>query len=301
MPLINADTARAASRNFRAIFYSALGASNVSWYRDLFMVIQSNTPEETISFLRGTPRMREWLGDRQIRNLAEASFKLEKKDWESTISVLRDQIIYDRLNQVRPAIESLGQSFPLHYVDFAIDLMLAGFTTNGYDGQFFFDTDHDNGGGASYSNRTADVFSSAAWAAVKSRPSTLRDPENTRYLGVRYDTIVAGSLAEAAIDTVFGTQRLANGQDNIYYNNIRPERRIIVPELGNTAKWFAFDLSKPIKPFILMIVKGVDFVALDGPTDWNVFNKKEYIYGIDSIDNASYAMWELAFGSTAGE
>lgn len=298
--LITTDTARAANRNFRAIYYSDLAraAAQLTWWRQLFMVIQSDSPEETVSFLRGTPRMREWLGDRKIKSMAEVSYKITKKDWEGTISVQRDYILYDRLNLVRPGIAAFAASFPLHYVDMSVDLMLGGFTTNGYDNQFFFDVDHDNGAGALYSNLTANAFSAAEWLIAKTRPASLRERDSQRYLGVRYDTIFYAPNAEAAVDTVFGTPILAGGGTNIYYNNIQPANRIVLPELGNTAKWFVADLSKPVKPFLLLINKGVDFIALDNAHDWTVFNAKEYIFGIDSIDNAGYGLWELMYGSS---
>jgi len=57
-------------------------------------------------------------------------------------------------------------------------------------------------------------------------------------------------------------------------------------------------LSKPIKPIILQIAKKIDFAALDSPTDENVFMRKKFLYGVDSIDNAGYGLWQLAYGST---
>lgn len=299
--IVNATTAAAANRNFRGVFVDSLRATAPTWYQQLFMVIQSDSPEETFSFLRGTPRMREWLGDRQIRGISEASFRIEKKDWEATISVLRDEIQYDRLNQVRPAIQQLAASFPQHYADFAVDLMLLGFTQNGYDGQYFFDTDHVNGDGTSWSNKTTDNFDLAAWQAAKLQAARLVEVGNNRPMRVRWSHLFYGSQAEAAVMNVFGSDRNTDGTLNVNYNAIPPENRILVEELGDTDKWFLFDLTKPIKPFILMIVKGVDFVALDSPDDWNVFNKKEFIYGIDSIDNAGYGLHELAYGSDASE
>ncbi len=302
MAVINAENARAASRNFRAIFFNELRLADNGWWRELFTVVPSDSPEEIFNFMVGNPSMREWVGDRRIKHVSQASFRLEAKEWEATISVLRSQIMYDKLSQVRLYIQGLGQAFPQHFGDFAVSLMLLGFTKNAYDGQFFFDTDHDAGDGTAYSNRTTAVFSSAAWVAARRQPMYLKEPESGgRYLRVRYTHLFAGPDAEAAIEDTFGVATLANGATNKYFNQIPAERRIIVPELGATAKWFLFDLSKPVKPFVLMIVKGVDFVALDRPEDWNVFNKKEFLYGIDSVDNAGYALWELGYGSSAGE
>lgn len=304
MAVLNADNARAAARNFRAIFFNELRNAADNWWRDLFTIVPSDSQEENFNWMIGNPSMREWIGDRLIKSVSQASFKITAKEWEATISVLRSQIIYDKLSQVRLYIQQLGQSFPFHYADLAVDLIVGGFTSLAYDNQFYFDSDHDAGDGTVYSNTATYKFSANSWAAIRRQPAKLVEPQTDpdsrkRYMRIRYTDFFGGPDTEAAEAGVFGMQYLNPGQTNIYYNNIPQERVHIVPELAGLAEGYAFfDLSKPIKPFALMIVKGVDFVALDKPDDWNVFNKKEFIYGIDSIDNAGYGLWELGFGST---
>lgn len=304
MAVINADNARAAARNFRAIFFNELRLAPNQWWRDLFTIVPSDNQEEVFNWMVGNPSMREWLGDRRIKSVSQASFKVTAKEWEATISVLRSQIQYDKLSQVRLYIQQMGQSFPQHYGDLASDLIVNAFTSLAYDNQFYFDTDHDAGDGTTFANAATYKFSANGWAQVRRQPAKLVEPlvnadDRKRYLRVRYTDMFMGPDAEAASETVFGQQFTSPSINNPYYNNIAPDRRHVVPELAALGEGFAFfDLSKAIKPFVLMIVKGVDFVALDKPEDWNVFNKKEFIYGIDSIDNAGYALWELAFGST---
>lgn len=52
------------------------------------------------------------------------------------------------------------------------------------------------------------------------------------------------------------------------------------------------------RDFILQVVKGAEFLALDSPDDDNVFKRREFLYGVDCIDNAGYGLWQLALGST---
>jgi phage major head subunit gpT-like protein len=61
------------------------------------------------------------------------------------------------------------------------------------------------------------------------------------------------------------------------------------------------DTTKPIKPLIFQQRKKPQIVAKNKATDDNVFFQKEYIYGVDSRDNAGYGLWQLAFGSTGKE
>lgn len=304
MAILNAETLRAASRNFRAIFFNELRLAADNWWRDLFTVVPSDNEVEVFNWMRGNPSMREWLGDRRIKHVSQASFQIVAKEWEATISVLRKQILLDKLNMVRDYIRQLGQSFPEHYEDMAVDLIVGMFTGLAYDNQFYADADHDRGDGASFSNYATFKFSTNSWLDVRKRPSALRETkvnadDRPRFLRIRYTDLYGGPDVEAAFDTTFNISALPGGGTNLMYNTVPANRRHIVPALAGLGEgWAAFDLSKVLKPFALMIVKGVDFVALDRPDDWNVFNKKEFLYGIDSIDNAGYGLWELGFGST---
>ena len=106
------------------------------------MRIYSESPEETYILLTGFGQMREWVGDRVIRSLAAHGFTIRKKDWEYTISVHRDEILFDKLNLVRPRIQNMADLAARHRDQLVVDLLIGGFQNLCYDGQYFFDTDH---------------------------------------------------------------------------------------------------------------------------------------------------------------
>jgi phage major head subunit gpT-like protein len=296
---------RALTRNVRAVYYNSLKAATVATFiNSIFLIVQSNSMSETFAFMRGIPKMRHWVGDRVMKGFGWAQFSIEKKDWEATIVITRDDLLFDRLGFIRPNIEALGSSFPRHYVDFVIDLLANGFTRLAYDGQYFFDTDHDNGSGGSYSNKSVAAFSRTAWETAETAPLQLKDPESGELLEVRWTDIYFGQNAQAAVDDVFNNPQYVNGGvalPNRHYNKIPKANQHLLLGLGASGKWFLTDESKPIKPLILQIVKGVSFEAFDDARDWNMWNRKEAVYGIDSIDNAGYGFWELAYGGTNGE
>jgi len=68
---------------------------------------------------------------------------------------------------------------------------------------------------------------------------------------------------------------------------------------GDKPAWFLLDTSRALKPFIVQIRRKPKFVALDKPDDWNVFSKKEFLYGVDYRGNVGYAFWQMAFMSKA--
>ncbi|ADU63407.1 MAG: Mu-like prophage major head subunit gpT family protein [Pseudodesulfovibrio sp.] len=70
-------------------------------------------------------------------------------------------------------------------------------------------------------------------------------------------------------------------------------------QAGSGTPWFLLDTSRVIKPLIFQKRKDYTFVSLDKETDANVFNRREYLYGVDARCNVGYGLWQMAFGSKA--
>lgn len=66
------------------------------------------------------------------------------------------------------------------------------------------------------------------------------------------------------------------------------------------APWFLLDTSRAIKPLIHQKRRPFEFVAkTSAQTSDRVFERNEFIYGVDGRSNAGYGLWQLAYGSTA--
>lgn len=300
----NVQEMRAVARNIRGIFYDGLkGSPTHPVLAAIFFVIQSNALIEKFVMLRGAPKMRHWVGDRQASSLMAQTFQIEKKDWESTITVTKDDLQFDRLGLIRPQIQELARAYPRHLVDYVVDLLPGGFTRVGYDGQYFFDVDHDNFGGASYSNKaTFPLDHNSAYIALQT-PVGLRDSDSGEYLEVEYDSLVYPSNLQSVVDLVFNTPTVAvTGQSvplpNPLYGKIAKEKQYRLKQLGVTTAWFMFDSTKAIKPLMLQIVQGPAVESFEDGHDWPMFMRREAVFGVDSQDNAGYMFWELAYGST---
>ncbi|MFZ6675384.1 Mu-like prophage major head subunit gpT family protein [Undibacterium sp. Xuan67W] len=66
---------------------------------------------------------------------------------------------------------------------------------------------------------------------------------------------------------------------------------------GSGAAWYLLDTSKVVKPLIYQVRKDYNFVSMDKETDDNVFNRKEYIYGVDARSNVGFGLWQLAYAN----
>ncbi len=109
--------------------------------------------------------MREWLAERIIHNLAAHSFTITNRRFESTVAVQRTDIEDDRLGIFKPAFSKMGNNARRHPDELVFGLLKSGFSTNCYDGQNYFDTDHPVIGsdGAVKSVANTDGGSGAPW------------------------------------------------------------------------------------------------------------------------------------------
>lgn len=188
--------------------------------------VPSTQKEQRYGWLGKMPNVREWVGDRVVQSISESDYSIKEKKWELTVGVDRDDIETDNLGQYAMLFEGIGESAGSKPEQLNWDLLAAGFSTNCYDGQYFFDTDH------------------------------------------------------PVLDANGATISVANTDG------------------GAGAAWFLLDVSRVIKPIILQVRRDFgDIVAKDKVTDDNVFDRNEFVYGVDARLNAGYGFWQQAWGS----
>lgn len=66
---------------------------------------------------------------------------------------------------------------------------------------------------------------------------------------------------------------------------------------GAGTAWYLLDTSKAVKPFILQMRRDYAFVAKTDPKDDNVFDKNEYVWGVDGRLNVGFGLWQMAYAS----
>lgn len=104
--------------------------------------VTSTTGQNEYGWLGKFPKLREWIGDRVINQMQLSKYAIANKDWEGTIEVDRNDIEDDNIGIYAPIFEELGLSAETHPDELVFALLKAGFATNCYDGQYFFDVDH---------------------------------------------------------------------------------------------------------------------------------------------------------------
>lgn len=209
---------------FKANFQDGLGMHEAQWPM-IATEVPSTTGKNEYGWLGQFPAMRKWLGDRVVNRAGTHGYAIENEDYELTVGVLRNHIKDDNVGIYKPMFEEMGRATKAHPDEDIFGLLKNGFTTECYDGQPFFDTDHpvlDEDG----------------------KPTTVSNSGG-----------------------------------------------------GAGTPWFLMDVSRALKPLIYQVREKPQFVAKDKQTDDNVFNRKEFVYGVDCRDAVGFGFWQMAYGS----
>lgn len=128
---------------FRANFQTGFTvAEKESTYLRIATPVPSTNREEEYGWLKDIPQIREWFGDRVVNSMADDGYKIRNRKFELTIGVKGDDINDDRVGLYAPRFSMLGDEVARFPNRLVYALLKAGFATNCFDAQYFFDTDH---------------------------------------------------------------------------------------------------------------------------------------------------------------
>lgn len=168
--LLNAAALAGLQTAFRMDFNTGFNGAQ-TYYEQIATRVPSTTALNQYAWLGELPGIREWIGEREVHKLAQHDYAIRNKTWEMTLGVDRDHIKDDQYGIYSPLFSNMGYATARFPDQLIFSALLAGFSTNCYDGQFFFDTDHpgydENGDPASVSNYQSG--SAAPWFLLDTR------------------------------------------------------------------------------------------------------------------------------------
>lgn len=144
--LVNKPNLQMIFQAFKTAFNTGFRRTETYWQK-VATLVPSTTKEEMYGWLGQFPRLREWIGDRQVKSLALHDYSIKNKKFESTVGLLRDDVEDDTYGVLTPLFEEMGYAALTHPDELVFALLALGFTELCFDGQFFFDTDHPVGDG----------------------------------------------------------------------------------------------------------------------------------------------------------
>jgi phage major head subunit gpT-like protein len=291
MSIVNQEKIAAASAGFKAVFADAFAKAPAYW-KTLATIIESNSSEETYTWLGPAPKMKEWIGERTLRQLVAYAYTVKNRRWANGIVLDETDLADDKLGVMGKKVQMLAEMAARHYDELLVSLLVSGFTNLCYDGQFFFDTDHKDGAGPVQSNRQSGVLSALNYNAAYQKMLEIKD-EDSEPMGSQPSHLVCGPSNRATALGILKAERDAAGASNI---NVNSAELIISPRITG-AHWFLLDLNKPIGPLILQIRQAVEFAAADRPGSEARFMRGQLLYGAEGRHNAGYGLWQFAVGS----
>ena len=139
--IITPATLTALMTTFRREFDAGVTSVEPAWNK-VATLVPSTTKGNTYGWLGQFPQMREWIGDRVVKDMQAHGYEILNKNWESTVGVPRPDIEDDNLGIYLPIMREMGRAAAIHPDELIYPLLAAGGSTLCYDGQNFFDTDH---------------------------------------------------------------------------------------------------------------------------------------------------------------
>ena len=293
--IVNQQALRGIFTGFKTLFNKAFNETKSQWEK-VATFVPSTTREESYKWLGKLPRMREWIGDREIQNLQAADYTIKNKDFELTIGVDRNDIEDDSIGLYNPIVQDMGQSTAAHPDELVFGLLMAGFKEKCYDKKPFFSDQHQSGK-LTFSNKGKKKLSPSTYAAARTNMMSLLDD------GGKSLNLVPNLLVVSPANEQMGRKILLADQIDGTTNTLKDTAELlVVPELASLPDaWYLLCTNKALKPLIYQERKKPNFVSLDQENDENTFMRKQFLYGVDGRSNAGYGFWQMAYGSTGEE
>jgi phage major head subunit gpT-like protein len=308
------------SRDLVADFYPRLEAAMESIWAPLVAAeLSSDRGTEEYAWLGQVPAMRKWVGGRAEEFLNKYTLSIQNFPYEATLPISIDDLRRDKTTQIRQRISDLAVRTATHWNSLLGTLIAngeAGTSGLAYDGQFFFDTDHNESG----TNQTNDLTATEVPASDVATASTLTTTEAANIITQTLAHMMSltddkGEPINAqptnvvilctkvghynGLKTALGLNNLGTGSGN---NNpvlawsdfaIRVE---YVPVRVTAADKLYFFFGNPgmgTTPLIRQNEVSVQ-TTLIGAGSEEEFKNRRHLFGVEAVRGVGYGMWQKA-------
>jgi len=111
-------------------------------YKGICTVIPSIAATTGYGFLGEFPMLKEWIGERDVKNLADHDYSVKNKLYEASISVKRTDFEDNDYGKYGPLFEEMGRQGEEYPDEVVFSLLKNGLTDLCYDGKPFFSVEH---------------------------------------------------------------------------------------------------------------------------------------------------------------
>lgn len=126
---------------YKAVFKNAFEMATPD-YEKIATTVPSTTESNIYAWLGQFPKMREWIGDRFVKDLKANNYSLKNKDFESTVGVPKNKVEDDTYGVFSTMFSDMGYAAKMHPDEVVFAMLALGATELCYDGQPFFSASH---------------------------------------------------------------------------------------------------------------------------------------------------------------
>lgn len=282
---------------YSTLFNKAFEESAIQ-HPKIAMTVPSNSKDMTYAWLGQMPRMREWIGDREIQNLMAHSYTIKNRDFELTTEIPVNDIADDLYGVYSPMFSEMGLSAKTHPDELVFTLLGDGFTKKGYDNVEFFSDKHPMGNSDEVQSNMGEAPLNALSYATARMSMMMVKGEKGKSLKIVPDLLVVSPKNEAIAREILFADLIA-GSTNVNKNTCE---LLVVPELADyPEQWYLLCTKRYVKPLVFQEREKAKLVCKNKDTDDNVFFNDKVLYGIKARYNVGFGLWQLAYGSTGKE
>ncbi len=296
-------------KGLKAIFMQAYGdALKSTLVERICTVVKSDSDSEDYPWLGAVPKVREFLGERQAKDLANFSYNIKNKTWENTLGVKRTDMEDNKLGMLRMRVQELAQE-AARYRDELAGAFLVGAAASDaypylcYDGTGLFDTAHpatSDIGGAAQDNLDASALAIATlWEAI-SRMRMFKD-DTGRVLGIEPDLLlVEPCLEQTARELIPPADGARVSAQTAVMANLGIDVMVspYIYTTGTVANglWFLMSTKRVVRPLIFQDRMAVEFGSLEADSDAG-FIRDEYLFGTRARYAVGAGAWFTAIAN----
>lgn len=317
MPAGNLYTPHLDSRDIVADFYPKLEATMESiWANRISIVVPSDRETEEYAWLGQVPVMREWNGGRHEEVLNKYSLTIRNYPYEATLPISLDDMRRDKTGQLRTRVMDLAVRTATHWnklLAVLVDNGEAGTSGLAYDGQFYFDTDHNESGTNQSNDLTSTEIPSANVADAAAPTSTEAANIITEVVGYMQSLTddkgePINQMPMHVVIMVTKSQHYSAFNNAVTLNNLTATVDNPVRGLAgggwsfevqyssrltseNNVRFFFGDPAMGATPLIRQSEVDVETQLL-GPGSDDEFYQKRHVFGVSANRGVGFGMWQ---------
>lgn len=305
------------SRNLKSIFAEAYEAEIAGmWAEQVGMALPSDMGSETYGWLGAAPSLEELKGDMTEEQLGKFSYTLKNVEYAKALKFAAKDLRRDKTGQIRTRIGDMASKARDHW-NALVSTLISG---NGlcYDGQNFFDNDHNESGSNQVNALTSSHVDALNIGTATAPTADEAAKAITGVIGKFYELTddkgdpINGAARQFQIqvptapiwasfnEAIYG--RLATGSANrvqsLQGQNGLDLQLVLNPRLrALTTNFWVFRTDGNVKPFILQEEVPLESAVSNEQND-EYIKFRRYILSIYTSRAAGYGRWQSAMQAT---